>query len=105
MTLLQISDTGQGVFLIPDADGEERSYLLRPCPPGVSVAAWQLTRTDTEASYRVSLDAPGRWSCSCPDEKYRKRDRQQCKHILALQPFRLWLEQYLRPLTVEKAHV
>jgi len=99
---IEINDHGQAVLLIPDAAGECRPYRWKIVPPGFSLWALTLTRTDTDASYRVTEEGPGRWTCECPAEKYRKRGTPHCKHQEAARALRAWLTTFLEENTHER---
>ena len=70
---ISIDDRGFASLEIADPQGEIFSYRFRLVPPGLSVWALEVTRADTDNTYRVEELSPGRWTCSCPAEMYRKR--------------------------------
>lgn len=82
-TLLAADASGL-VALIPDAKGKSHAYrvaALRRVPGGWAA---RLER-DGGPGYDL-VCTRGRWSCSCPDWRYRGRLRPDCdcKHTLAL---------------------
>ena len=89
--IITINDAGQALVEIPDPDGELHSYRWRIIDADFDLWALLLTRTDTDLSYRVAELAPGRWTCSCPAEKYRKRNQEHCKHTQAARCLRAFL--------------
>ena len=98
---IEIDDNGHSVVSIPDADGECHAYRWRIIAPDFSLWALLLTRTDTDACYRVAEESPGSWSCSCPAEKYRKRGTEHCKHCAAARSLRAFLNHLV---TEERTH-
>jgi hypothetical protein len=77
---LQIDDTG--LLEIEDHAGEVWAYRLAPAPLGLARWAVLVTMTsEPDRSYRVALDTGGRWDCTCPAHKYRKRGADPCKHV------------------------
>lgn len=90
MISLDIDERGLGTLAIADAEGELHAYRVRLIPRGLALWAVEMVRCDTEASYRVALYAPSRWTCTCPAETYRKRGSDHCKHCQAAQALRSW---------------
>jgi len=86
-----IDDGGQSYVEIPDPEGEIHTYRWRIIYPDFSLWALLLTRTDTDLTYRVAEEAPARWTCSCPAEKFRKRGAEHCKHIGSARSLRAFL--------------
>ena len=99
---IEINDAGQSVLSIPDADGECRAYRWKIIPPGFSLWALSLVRCDSEAAYRVALEAPGRWTCNCPAQTYRKRGSPACKHIDCARALRGWLMTFVEEMDDER---
>jgi len=89
--IFAIDDGGQSYVEIIDPEGEVHSYRWRIIDSDFDLWALLLTRTDTDLTYRVAEQAPGRWSCSCPAEKYRKRGTDHCKHIAGARGLRAFL--------------
>jgi len=88
---IAINDAGQAVLEIADADGEVHAYRWRIIDGDFDLWALLLTRSDTDLSYRVAEEKPGRWTCSCPVEKFRKRGQDHCKHAQAARSLRAFL--------------
>ena len=99
---IAINDAGQAVLEIADAEAEVHSYRFRLVPPGLSLWALEVTRADSDKTYRVEEMSPGRWTCNCPAETYRKRGADHCKHTTAARALRAWLTSFLeKPAHVE----
>lgn len=92
---IDIDDRGLAILAIADADAELHAYRFRLAPCGISLWALEVTRSDTDASYRVRVDHGERWGCDCPAETYRKRGADHCKHVQAAKLFRSWLKSFL----------
>jgi len=92
---ITINDAGQAVLEIEGAEAEVWKYRFRLIPPGLSAWAIEMTRADTDSTYRVEELSPGRWTCSCPAEMYRKRGAEHCKHQTAARLLRAWLNDFL----------
>jgi hypothetical protein len=103
-TTIEITDTGLATLSIPDADGELRSYRFRLAPRGLSLWALEITRADTDATYRVCEDVPGRWTCNCPAETYRKRGADHCKHCAAVRALRAFLREFSQESINARSH-
>jgi len=88
---IAINDAGQAVIEIPDPEGELHAYRWRIIDADFDLWALLLTRTDTDLTYRVAEQAPGRWTCSCKAEKFRKRGAEHCKHIGSARSLRAFL--------------
>jgi len=91
--IFSVDDGGQSYVEIPDPDGELHTYRWRLIDADFDLWAILLSRTDTDLTYRVAELAPGRWTCSCPAEKYRKRGTDHCKHCSAVRCLRAFLKQ------------
>lgn len=106
--IIELTDAGLATLAIADADGELWAYRFGLAPVGSSLWALNLTRADTDASYRVAEESPGRWTCTCPAQTYRKRGAPPCKHIgsaRALRAFLRSLEEPNHERTLEKRAV
>lgn len=76
------------------ADGEVLHYSVRRAEAGLDQWAVDLARTDGEGTYRVSLGATGKWRCTCPDWRYRRRkDIRGCKHTSEIQALKRLAEE------------
>lgn len=92
---IDIDDRGLATLAIAGADGELGTYRFRLAPRGLSLWALEVTRADTDATYRVWEESPGRWNCSCLSQVYRKRGAEMCKHVQAIRLLRAWLKSFL----------
>jgi len=93
---ISINDAGQAVLEIADADAELHAYRFRLVPPGLSVWALEVTRADSDRTYRVEEMTPGRWDCSCDLQQKGKRGQKPCKHIRAGRLLKAWLNEFLK---------
>src|SRR5215831_15236895 len=103
MVTINIDDRGLASLEIPDAEGEIHSYRFRLVPAGLSLWACEVVRADSDKTYRVEELSPGRWTCSCPAEMYRKRGAEHCKHCEAARLLKAWLNEFLHTYTKENA--
>src|SRR5262245_49067186 len=98
--IFRIDDGGHSYVEIIDPEGEVHTYRWRIIDADLDLWALLLTRTDTDATYRVAEVSPGRWNCSCPAEKYRKHGAEHCKHIGSVRSLRA----FLHTLQMENEH-
>lgn len=81
--------TTGGVIIIMGHKGAA-GYTIESASPGLDVWAVELTRIDTDAVYRITVDGEGYWRCSCDDWRYRQVPVKEggCKHCVAVQEIR-----------------
>jgi hypothetical protein len=100
---ITINDAAQAVLEIADAEAELHQYRFRLAAPGLSVWALEVTRADTNQTYRVEETTPGKWECSCEAFRYRKRGAPVCKHALCIKLLKSWLNDFLREETKQSS--
>jgi hypothetical protein len=99
MTSLDIDHRGCFTLAIEAADGEVHPYRLARVLPGLDEWAMEVTGGQEGHTYRVGMDRRGIWRCSCPDYKYRGRQKLGCKHSEAVKALKGALDELIRTRT------